>query len=75
MSRMLMEACSYSLELLSAASKYAKPNNSEVDKELQDFLDSHADYRLISYKEHTEQSGNVLSSSELLEYKEKGNKA
>src|SRR5215207_9946212 len=46
-------------------SQYAKPNQPLVDKEIQDFLDSHVDYHLISYVEHTEQSSNVLSPSEL----------
>lgn len=48
-----------------ATSGYAKPNQSEVDKEMQDYIESHSDFHLISYKEHTEQSLSVIDRKEL----------
>lgn len=46
----------------------------EVDEETKDMIDSHWDYHLISYAEHSEKSDNVLTPEELKHYKEDNNR-
>ena len=42
----------HSMKDPTARSKYAKPNEPQIDKELKDLIDSHADYHLVAYPEH-----------------------